>query len=137
MLSNLRIFASGRSHVSVLALMVALAAAAAPRSAAPKFLPDDPIQVDDDRALDAGKAEPIEGSNAYDFAEHTFLKSGERRNVRAVNVNTIDEVPDSSWFTNRIGHAATCRWTSSCAGQIVSIAWRSKGGRSWRARAAA
>ena len=28
---------------------------------------------------------------------------GERRNVRAMNVNTLDEVPDSSWFTNRIG----------------------------------
>ena len=23
--------------------------------------------------------------------------------VRAKNINTIDEVPDSSWFTNRIG----------------------------------
>ena len=28
---------------------------------------------------------------------------GERRDVRALNVNTVDEVPDSSWFTNRIG----------------------------------
>jgi len=27
-------------------------------------------------------------------------------NVRAQNVNTIDEVPDSSWFTNRIGSRA-------------------------------
>ncbi len=30
-------------------------------------------------------------------------KPGERRDVRALNVNTVDEVPDSSWFTNRIG----------------------------------
>jgi hypothetical protein len=71
--------------------------------ATPRFFPDDPIQVDDDRTMDAGNAVPIEGSNGYDFAEHTFLKPGERGDVRAVNVNTIGEVPDSSWFTNRIG----------------------------------
>ena len=27
-----------------------------------------------------------------------------RNPVRAQNVNTVDEVPDSSWFTNRVGH---------------------------------
>ena len=69
----------------------------------PRFFPDDPIRVDDDMALDAGNAVAIEGSNGYDFAEHTFLKVGDRRDVRAMNVNTMDEVPDSSWFTNRIG----------------------------------
>ena len=73
------------------------------RGAAPQFFPDDPIQVDDDRAIDASGAKPIEGSNAYDFAEHTFLKRGDTRDIRAVNVNTVDEVPDSTWFTNRIG----------------------------------
>jgi hypothetical protein len=72
-------------------------------SATPRFFPDDPIARDDDMALDAGKAVPIEGSNGYDFAEHTFFKPGDRRDIRAVNVNTMDEVPDSSWFTNRIG----------------------------------
>jgi hypothetical protein len=69
----------------------------------PRFFPDDPIQTDDDMALDAGKAVAIEGSNGYDFTEHTFLDVGDRRDVRAMNVNTMDEVPNSSWFTNRIG----------------------------------
>jgi hypothetical protein len=73
------------------------------RSATPAFFPDDPLQVDNDRALDAGKATPIDGSNAYDFAEHTFIKPGDHRPTRAANVNTLDEVPDSAWFTNRIG----------------------------------
>jgi hypothetical protein len=73
---------------------------------APKYFPDDPIQVDDDRAFDASAAKEIEGSNAYDFTEHTFLKPGDMRDVRAVNVNTLDEVPDSTWFTNRIGRQA-------------------------------
>ncbi len=73
------------------------------RGAAPKFFADDPIQVDDDRALDSGAAKPIEGSNGFDFAEHTFLKPGDRRDVLTMNINTVGEVPDSSWFTNRIG----------------------------------
>jgi hypothetical protein len=72
-------------------------------TAAPVFYPDDPIQIDEDRALDASGAKPLEGSNGYDFVEHTFMNVGERRNAKAMNVNTLDEVPDSSWFTNRIG----------------------------------
>jgi hypothetical protein len=73
------------------------------RSAAPHFYPDDPRWTDDDRAMDASKAGPIEDSNGYDFVVNTFGHPGERRDVRALNVNTVDEVPDSSWFTNRIG----------------------------------
>jgi hypothetical protein len=85
---------------------VATVVAGPGHAAAPKYFPDDPIQVDDDRALDASGAKEIEGSNAFDFAEHTFLKPGDRRDIRAANVNTVDDVPDSSWFTNRIGRRA-------------------------------
>jgi hypothetical protein len=70
---------------------------------APRFYPDDPIAVDDDMSLDASKVAPIEDSNGYDFVVNTFGKPGTRHDIRARNVNTIDEVPDSSWFTNRIG----------------------------------
>ena len=49
---------------------------------------------------------PIEDTNGYDFVVNTFGHPGERRDVRALNVNTVDEVPDSSWFTNRIGRKA-------------------------------
>src|SRR5262245_40590167 len=72
-------------------------------SAPPRFFPDDPIWVDDDKTLDASKVGVIEDSNGYDFVVNTFGGPGERRDVRAMNVNTVDEVPDSSWFTNRIG----------------------------------
>jgi hypothetical protein len=72
-------------------------------SAAPTFYPDDPIWADDDRAFDASKVGAIEDTNGYDFVVNTFSDTGERRDVRALNVNTVDEVPDSSWFTNRIG----------------------------------
>jgi hypothetical protein len=73
------------------------------RAAGPMFYPDDPITIDDDRAFDASGAMPIEGSNGFDFAEHTFGKRGDRSAIPASNINTIDEVPDSTWFTNRIG----------------------------------
>jgi len=87
------------------AIALALVVAAGPgvRSAAPRFYPDDPIWSDDDRAFDASEVVPIEDTNGYDFVVNTFTSPGERRDVRAMNVNTVDEVPDSSWFTNRIG----------------------------------
>jgi hypothetical protein len=83
--------------------VAAIAMAAALTGAAPKFYPDDPLWSDDDAAFDASKANAQEDPNGYDFATNTFLNPGERRNVRAMNVNTLDEVPDSSWFTNRLG----------------------------------
>jgi hypothetical protein len=70
---------------------------------APKFYPDDPIRFDDDRAFDASAAKSHELSEYYDFLKNTFASPGDRADIRALNVNTIDEVPDSSWFTNRIG----------------------------------
>ena len=70
---------------------------------APRFRSDDPAQVDDDRALDAsGAARDRLGSYA-DFVLNTFMPVGDTRPLPAMNVNTLGEVPDSSWFTNRLG----------------------------------
>jgi hypothetical protein len=66
------------------------------------YYPDDPI-VTDPETQDASKVASWEISDPYDFVQNTFFKPGERGPRRAMNVNTIDEVPDSSWFTNRIG----------------------------------
>ncbi len=73
----------------------------------PRFYPDDPLWTDDDHSRDASAVVPVTDANSYDFAVNTFAKPGERRNVRALNLNTLEEVPDSSWFVNRIGHAPT------------------------------
>jgi hypothetical protein len=72
----------------------------------PKFYSDDPIAVDRDTRRDASGAARFELGNYSDFIENTFLSPADRRDVRAMNVNTVDEVPDSSWFTNRIGRGA-------------------------------
>ncbi len=98
---------TARARVRALAAAAAIVAAAAalPRTASPRFYPDDPIWVDDDKAIDADGVREREDQNMYDFVNHTFLRPGDRRDVRAMNVNTVGEVPDSSWFTNRIGRA--------------------------------
>jgi hypothetical protein len=71
----------------------------------PKFYRDDPISRDPE-TQDASKVPASELSQLYDFAENSFLGAGEKVNKRALNINTIDEVPDSSWFTNRVGREA-------------------------------
>ena len=77
-----------------------LAGAMAPRAAHPAFFPDDPIAVDPE-TQDASGVQSWDISDPYDFLENTFLKPGDRSDRRAMNINTVDEVPDSSWFTNR------------------------------------
>ncbi len=73
------------------------------QTSALRFFPDDPLWVDVDMLVDASHVKAQELSQSYDFIENTFALKGDRRDVRAMNVNTLDEVPDSSWFTNRIG----------------------------------
>src|SRR5262245_31121538 len=80
-----------------------LLAETTPKSAEPSFYPDDPIWSDDDTTRDASKVVAVDDSGGYDFLVNTFGHAASTANVRAMNVNTIDEVPDSSWFVNRIG----------------------------------
>ena len=66
-----------------------------------RFYPDDPIWRDGDTANIPPPAE-FDLSKSYEFLQETFGESARSRGP-ALNVNTLDEVPDSSWFTNRIG----------------------------------
>jgi hypothetical protein len=92
------------SVLACIALLVGTATLVSTTGApGPRFYPDDPIWVDDDKAFDAKGPKEVEDTGGYDFIVNTFQKPGERRDVRAANVNSLDEVPDSSWFTNRIG----------------------------------
>jgi hypothetical protein len=119
------------SRVGLVAL-IAVATVVSPRSASPRFYPDDPLWTDDDRTMDV-KAVPIEDTNGYDFVVNTFGEPGERRDVRALNVNTVDEVPDSSWFTNRIGRkemsAAEIARGPDRVERVNVAGWRVSGGK--------
>jgi hypothetical protein len=68
---------------------------------AQRFYSDDPIQVEPE-TQDAAKVAKWEIDLFYDLMLNSFSKPGLPPGSRAKNVNTIDEVPDSSWFTNRI-----------------------------------
>ena len=89
--------------VVVAAAGVGAGAAGQAARAALRFFPDDPISRDDDTAMDASGIKELELSESYDFLINTFATKSDREPIPAVNVNTLDEVPDSSWFTNRIG----------------------------------
>lgn len=67
----------------------------------PRFYTDDPIWIDDDRR-DIPPVAPFELSKSYEFVNETFGGSASSFGP-ALNVNTLGEVPDSSWFTNRLG----------------------------------
>jgi len=66
-----------------------------------RFYADDPIWRDDDQRHIAPVAS-FDLSKSYEFVRETFGDTVKSRG-RALNVNTLDEVPDSSWFTNRLG----------------------------------
>ena len=99
-----------RQHVYRSSLVAALAlltaAAVVPSSdlgaQRPRFFSDDPLPRDPE-TQDASKVEEWDIGLTPDLLHNLFGKPGDRAsNVRAQNVNTADEVPDSSWFTNRI-----------------------------------
>jgi hypothetical protein len=69
---------------------------------APVFYDDDPLMRAAD-TQDASKAAPREISLVFDSVINLFGRPGLAVVGRAESVNTIDEVPDSSWFTNRAG----------------------------------
>ena len=67
----------------------------------PRFYRDDPI-VREPESQDASGATPAELVELYETATGLFVKTGYKPSgLRAKNLSTIDEVPDSSWFTNR------------------------------------
>ena len=91
--------------LALLALLLTMVAAAGAGTGAraPTYFADDPIAIDPE-TQDASAAKPWEISGPYDFVENTFFRPGDRTPRPAMNTNTVDEVPDSSWFTNRGGH---------------------------------
>jgi hypothetical protein len=92
-----------RCPAAVAAALVAALLATHPRGAAPRFYDDDPAWREVD-AEDASKVQVWEPNLLYDLTENLFAHPGDPDfERRAMNVNTVDEVPDGNWFTNRIG----------------------------------
>lgn len=88
------------ARVLLLAVTAIAIASAAPPRATPRFYPDDPIARVVD-AQDASKAQEYDISLYFDAIVNLFGRPGQALVGRAESVNTIDEVPDSSWYVNR------------------------------------
>jgi hypothetical protein len=72
-------------------------------AASSTFRSDDPLSREPE-TQDASGVKEWTIDLFVDLTTNMFGKPGDSATgVRAGNVNTIDEVPDSSWFTNRIG----------------------------------
>ena len=88
--------------VASLAVLVATGVAATNQ----RFYSDDPIQREPE-PQDAAGAAPSEVDLLAGLTYNLFALEGRKPSgLRAKNVNSIGEVPDSSWFTNRIGARA-------------------------------
>src|SRR5215468_1922155 len=88
---------------SVLITAVVALLSSSPSAIAPKFHADDPLPRDNDRAVNVTEITKHKLNDQYDLLQHSFGKLGDRSKAPAVNINTINEVPDSSWFQNRHG----------------------------------
>jgi hypothetical protein len=103
-----------QSFLISLALVAAAASGADPKkSAVPsapieksKFLKDDPLWKEP-TARSVVKVKTIEIDNIYDFLRQSFIVPREQQKLlksgksAALNANTLGEVPDSAWYTNR------------------------------------
>ena len=93
---------SMKQAAAMAAVLAASAFTAIGSAATSKFFDDDPIWVERD-TQDASSMKPIETSLFVDVTSNAIRRTGIQAPVRAQNLNSVDEVPDSSWFTNRAG----------------------------------
>jgi hypothetical protein len=86
----------------VLCVSLLLSARIPLSGAGPRFYDDDPL-TQEPETQDASGVQPREIDLVADALLNLFTRPGDPSpDVRARDVNTSDEVPDSSWFTNRI-----------------------------------
>ena len=88
-------------------LLGALLAAATLPGGAQKFYPDDPL-LREPPPLVVAKPLKRDINEYYDFFQETFFEPDKQVKKQgnpppSQAVNTLGEVPDSSWLTNRIG----------------------------------
>jgi len=98
--------APGLLLLALAAMFVAVvevgAVAQMPAAWGERFNRDDPIRVDDD-TLDIEPPADWGVYAYYDIYENSFQDKGDPADRRALNINTVGEVPDSSWWVNRLG----------------------------------
>lgn len=119
--------------LAAIALLVATATMAGqvPR----RFFPDDPLLADRDTHDVPATPASIELSDLYDRFRHIIALPGSTEWGEARNVNTLDEVPDSSWYQNRhatqrMSIAELVRGSDTTGGPDMTSPWRVVRGKS-------
>ncbi|HYI91959.1 MAG TPA: hypothetical protein VEX68_00305 [Bryobacteraceae bacterium] len=91
-----------RLKASVVTLVILVALTASGATTGRKFYTDDPLTREPE-TQDASIVQSWDIDLIYDLSYNVFVTpSRPQSNIKAQNVNTIDEAPDSSWFTNRM-----------------------------------
>ena len=93
---------SMRKSAAALVAASVLTLSAIGTAATSRFFDDDPMWVERD-TQDASGMKPMEISLFVDLTSNALKGTDPETGVRAQNLNSVDEVPDSSWFTNRAG----------------------------------
>jgi hypothetical protein len=91
-----------KRFLAILSLAVTLGPGVTP-AFAQKFRTDDPVRIDDDSVVAPRNVHRSQPSDYFDFLLNSFGHPGDRRAIPAININTLGDVPDSSWFQNRHG----------------------------------
>jgi hypothetical protein len=90
--------------LGILALAAALAPGAAVPAAAQRFHPSDPVWKDADDLHVPVRPSEMDWAGTWDALTNTFRKKPENGRIPpARGVNSLGEVPDSTWFENRLG----------------------------------
>ena len=115
--------------VLVVGLVAVFGMLVAPEAQQRKFYPDDPLLIDNDTGDVPDKPADIDLSDMFDRFGHIMADLGSTELTEAQNINTLDEVPNSSWFTNRHGVrrmsiAELTRGPDTIRGPDMSTPWR-------------
>src|SRR6266850_2372349 len=92
-----------RFTLSFCVATILMIAAGAVSTVSPHFYRDDPIAREPE-SQNASGAAPSDIGQMYEMVHNLLVQPGYKpSDLRAQNLNTVDEVPVSSWFTNRLG----------------------------------
>ena len=126
--------------VLVAAVLGLLGYAESTGSASKKFYPDDPLWREPTPRY-TGQVKPREVDDLYDFVENRFVTPSQQDEARkrgsspAGNINTLGEVPDSNWYTNRhwlrrMSMAELQRGAGNTTPPDAAAVWQVVGGKS-------
>jgi hypothetical protein len=92
-----------KTRLTILAVLAASLSAAAAPPPGPRFRASDPVWTDADSLHVPARPSEMDWAGTWDALTNTFRKKPEKGKIPpARGVNSLGEVPDSTWFENRL-----------------------------------